>query len=274
VMYPRMKNLAEIFRIRLGDVEKLIRRVPRYLKSFVERNLVIPPYETRKEIADAILPPELEGCNFIVDGTDTRCWLRRERGEQRKKWWSFKFKRPAFRTQMVITHDGCWVWASDPIAASVHDKTAFELSDFRMYLRENERVLADKGYQGLDWCVCPQKNPQRGQLSNAQQISNRLINRFRNLIEQRFGVLKNRYGILRETYRHDKQFYGAYLRIILALSNLTLKSPTDRPSFRIFLSSLPAEALWSRVMEDSFEEILDSEEVSDDSEDLSWNEEK
>jgi len=100
-----------------------------------------------------------------------------------------------------------------------------------------------------------------------------MINRYRNLIEQRFGILKNRYAILRETYRHDKQFYGAYLRIILALSNLTLKSPTDRPSFRNFLSSLPAEALFSRAMEDSFEEILDSDEVSDESTDLSWNDE-
>jgi len=242
VLYPTLSNLEDVFGVRSSDFQKLIRRIPRCTVNFVNENIVIPNMEIRQQQATALLPEEFRHCHFIIDGTDTRCWLRRARGEIRKHWYSFKHKRSSFRIQVAIDLEGRFVWFGEPLPAAIHDKSALEASDFeeQANLEPGERVLADKGYVGSHICTCPYKKPPRADLTDEQKIWNRFVNRYRAPIELRFGIMKNRYAIMRETFRHQKTLFRGYMGLVMALSNLTLDHPGFAGSLQDFVKLLPA----------------------------------
>jgi len=229
--------------------------------NFIQNNIVVPNLETRTKQAANVLPPELHHCHFIVDGTDVRCWLRRARGEIRKHWYSYKHKGSSFRIQVAIDLDGHFVWMGEALPAAIHDKTALEASDFEANLAPGEHVLADKGYIGINYAICPFKKPRNGQLNENQRLWNQFVNRYRAPIETRFGILKNRFAIVREVFRHQKSLFRSFMGLVMALSNITLDIPGLAGSLSDFLKLLPPTLLIPR--QEDIQEMNDDEESYD-----------
>jgi len=269
VNYPRNASLKDIYGVRESNLQKVYRRILRIILPYTSRYVALPSHEHRQALSRAHgLPREFGDLTMIVDGTDMRCWIRRQRGEVVKLWRSYKFRKPAFRTQCVITADGKFVWFSNPIPASRHDVRALRESNITQFLQEGEKLLADTGYLGLDICVTPHRRPRNGELSQAERQYNQRIQHARRPIEQSFGRLKTKFAILREAYRHEKLLYPALFGLCLAIYNQSLGQPYSHLSRNEFVSQLAPNLLRQiRVPRRSQEHSDEEYDLGEDQED-------
>jgi len=228
LFYPQNSTMRDLYGISHSSLEKIIRRLLRNCHEFIHRIVRFPMPETRMRMAVANLDQRLvdRGVTMFLDGTDTRIWVRRNRGEKVKEYYSFKFKKPAFRTQVACLPTGYWIWYSVPRPAHTHDKRCLDESNFAQLLNRNEKALADSGYIGSPVCLCPMKRPRRqadgtrNELPIEDQEMNQLIQKSRAPIERFFGRLKNYFHVLSSPYRHDKIMFRNVFGICLALDNL------------------------------------------------------
>jgi hypothetical protein len=242
--YPKNSTFTDVYRVRNSILQRIYRRVLRIIQPFINQHVSLPNHQQRSEIARRARTPAVWGdVNLIVDGSDMRCWLRRARGEQAKEWYSYKFKKAAFRIQFVVSFDSRFCWYSDPTPASRHDSRQLRESNIAQFLQPNERLLADTGYIGVRFCLTPHRRPRRGDFTPEQAAENQRIRNLRRRIEQCFGITKAKFCCLREPYRHEKVLFGKLVGSCLSLYNLTLGEPTSHLTKREFLSSLPREHL-------------------------------
>jgi hypothetical protein len=265
VNYPRNSSAKDVYGIRESILQRVYRRILRIIQPFVTRHVRMPEHNTRRQIAQRRGFPQHHGdVNLIGDGTDLRCWIRRARGEQVKTWTSYKYRKPAFRVQCVITGDGAFVWFSDPIPASRHDVRAMRESNLSQFLAPNEKIFADTGYLGLNYCITPVRRPRNGELTREEARYNQEIQNVRRRIEQSFGTVKSKFAILRDPYRHEKALYKNLFGLCLALYNLTIFEPLATTRSRAeFLRQLPAALLRQRRLSTD-EDEEDEEEYEDD----------
>lgn len=122
--------------------------------------------------------------------------LQRLMFEGRKKKHGFKYEIA------VRIRDGHICWVAGPIPASFHDITLYRLFSLWSFLREDEQLLADKGYVGEASIRAPAR------ADHAMSVEERALNLIheqgRIIVEHVFSVLK-RFKILRGPYRlHSK----------------------------------------------------------------------
>ena len=145
-------------------------------------------------------PEEISNLTALRDGVDIRVFQPSEDLGyfDHPNFYSFKFKKPGLRTQIITDMAGNFEWVSESTPALKHDFVHY-LQQELLITREYERysICADLGYIGdtVLNIVTPVKSP----APNSQdERFNRSINRYRSTIERSFGLVKKRFKIFKE----------------------------------------------------------------------------
>jgi hypothetical protein len=163
-----------------------------------------------------------------VDVTEAKV----ERPQRRQKgFYSGKKKHHALKAQLVVDLTNLRILCTAYGHGKEHDFHLFKAS--KVYLSKQTKVLADKGYQGLQKLhpnsQVPIKKPKGGSLSADDKRFNRLLARQRIVIEhvnRRLKVFK----ILSERYRNRRRRFGLRCNLIAAIYNFELSLAASKRS--------------------------------------------
>lgn len=122
--------------------------------------------------------------SLVINGTLIPTWNCRSQG---KTNYSGKHKRTGFNHQVIYTLEGKLLAITDPLPGARHDTYAFRKHELGRLL--NSSTLADKGYVGLGLATPTRRKPGQ-KLAMEQKRNNRVINRFRSVVERVIGNIK------------------------------------------------------------------------------------
>jgi hypothetical protein len=185
--------------------------------SFVNLYLSIqnaPTQRTRLQTGDY--------CYGAVDSTFI-CIHEPEEKEDRQQYYHIKAGTSyALKFQLVVHMNGFMWNVTNVVIGSTHDATLFRASSIPAHLSANYRLLADKGYQGVENLITPMKKPRDRELNDAELKVNKDINSHRAIVENVIHVLKG-WSIIGSVYRQnrtDLEQASTIVKIIAALYNL------------------------------------------------------
>ena len=160
-------------------------------------------------------------CLVTVDGTDFPIYEPEPFDE---KWYSHKFEGPALRYELCVCIQTGWiVWTNGPFPAGLWPDLVISRNQLVDELDENERLLADGGYQDAysNYFETPTG------YNNADQYMKGVARARHETINGRL----RRWGILRCRYRHNLEDHG---RWFLAIANITqIIIEHEEPAFQI-----------------------------------------
>lgn len=195
-MYIRHNGTQEFLGDLRGASQPTVSRVVSTLIPIVKRVLeqFVPTAQEAIELVN--------GRVCLVDGTITPCWSYAEHDEL----WSRKHGTTGFNTQLICLLDGEPIYVSDPLDGSVHDAKAIDKTQVADIIKHSGGAFGDKGYQGRDNIITPQKKPRGGELSDGDKQNNAVISGFRAPVEQVIAHFKS-WRIFHTDYRRPYQSY-------------------------------------------------------------------
>lgn len=157
--------------------------------------------------------------NVIVDCTEQQ--IERPKTGQ-TKYYSGKKKRHTIKTQIITNSKGKILSVSKHYPGAVHDYPILKKN--QKLLSKSKKVLADKGYQGLNKVMksaqIPKKNFKSNPLSEEDHQRNKRISKERIYVEHAFARIK-KFKIMSDPYRCKLGNYSTRFAIIASISNLT-----------------------------------------------------
>ncbi|MFN2108833.1 MAG: transposase family protein [Anaerolineae bacterium] len=142
-----------------------------------------------------------------------------------KQYYSGKKKRHTLKTQMVVGPDGEIMDVSETVPGSQHDKKLYDESGVGDQLDEDEAMMGDSGFQGIQKdhkAVLPDKKPKGGELTDAQKKRNHRISQKRIVVEHTIAQVKT-FRVLYHVYRHAREAYNDLFCIVAALVNRRIR---------------------------------------------------
>lgn len=123
----------------------------------------------------------------------------------------------------VITRlsDGLACYVGQPTPGSVHDKRMADEEGVSGMLANDEWILGDKGYYGLERTHLPYKESRGNDLYPSQKAWNYLVESQRVVVENFFTRTKN-FGVLAQPFRWSLSLHGILYRIIVWISCVEL----------------------------------------------------
>lgn len=90
-------------------------------------------------------------------------------------------------------------------------------------LEPDEKILADRGYQGLDErCITPIKKPASRPLTSDERTFNKAVASVRVDVERAIGVIK-RFHCLQQDWRHDRSYHPVCFHFCANLANVIIR---------------------------------------------------
>jgi hypothetical protein len=130
----------------------------------------------------------------------------------------------ALKFQLTVHKNG-FIWdVSNVVVGSTADATLFRDSSIPPHLSPHYKLLADKGYQGVDNLITPMKKPRNRELNEQERESNTDISSHRAVVENVIHQLKG-WTILGTTYRGDRNdIHQATMivKVVAAIYNMRL----------------------------------------------------
>ena len=114
---------------------------------------------------------------------------------------------------------------SETVPGAKHDKRLYDESGVSDRLDDDEAVLGDSGFQGVQkdhLAVLPDKKPKGGELTDEQKTRNRRISQHRIVVENTICQLKT-FRVLAHVYRHDRETHHDIFAIVAALVNRRIR---------------------------------------------------
>jgi len=187
------------------------------------------PLSTPAQVMDAF--PQVR---LVIDGKEQRVHRPGGPYQAQKPYYSGKKKTHTLKTQIAVGPGG----AIESVSASVpggatHDVTLLRQTGLLGRLAEGEGAMMDKGYAGIDKdyprvpLVIPSKAQRHHPLTEAQQASNRVVARYRIVVEHTIAQL-NRFTVLRQVYRGRCWRHGTahsqVVRVVAGLVNRRVRA--------------------------------------------------
>lgn len=146
-----------------------------------------------------------------VDGTDFKI---EEPQPFACKWFSHKFKGPGVRYEVSLSLEGCdIVYVNGPFPCGVPDINIYR-AGLKNQLREDELLIADKGYQGESQLLLS------GEGTKLQTEAIKLIRARHETLNSR---LKN-FGCLSSVWRHDLDKHWISFYSVIVITQLSLET--------------------------------------------------
>ena len=153
---------------------------------------------------------ELDGCQYLVDGTLLPCWSWAAHPEL----YSGKHKTTGLNVQVACTLAGKLAWISDPVLGSRHDNHCLKESGALLTL-DPAGWIGDKGYVG-NGMITPIKKPQGGELLDWEKEFNKQVNKIRAVIERVIADFKT-WRIMHTDYRRPLATFATTISAVIGL---------------------------------------------------------
>ena len=157
---------------------------------------------------------------LTIDGTDFRVGITGVQAKSRKRFYSYKFKKPGLRYEVgICIKSGEICWLHGPFPAGAYNDLSIFRSALKNTLDEYEVVEADDGYQGEDplkylipkFCNLFDNDEMQEARYRARSRHETCNKRFK------------QFHILRDTFRNDIEKHAYAFRAIVVLTQLSLK---------------------------------------------------
>jgi hypothetical protein len=107
----------------------------------------------------------------------------------------------------------------------VHDLTlakSIGILSENYQLNPNEKLLGDKGYIGSKIFLTPLKRKRKFELTQQEKKYNKLISRYREIVENVNSRLKN-FNCLSQRWRHDLTLHPHVFKTVASIVNIDLQ---------------------------------------------------
>ena len=172
----------------------------------------------------------------IVDATEQPT-QRPKYDETQKTYYSGKKKRHTLKTQIVVAPDGELMAVSQTVPGSQHDKKLYDESGVGDKLDDDEAMMGDSGYQGIQQghrARLPHKKPKGGELTQEQKDYNRRVSQIRVVVENTIAQIKI-FRVTAAIYRHARKNHNGIFQVVAVLVNRRIR---QRPLRRAAWSAI------------------------------------
>jgi len=222
-IYPTYEVLGFIFDLDKSNICRNLKGVLGVLNEQLGDEIEWPNKSQRKRKMDQFMQ-EFPDVAAIVDATEQPTQRPQDPAKQ-KSYYSGKKKRHTLKTQVVVGPDGELMGYSETVPGAKHDKPLYDESGVSDRLDEDEAMMGDKGYQGIQkdrLAVLPDKKPKGRELTDDQNARNRRISHYRIVVENTICQLKT-FRVLAHVYRHARESHSDVFAIVAALVNRRIR---------------------------------------------------
>ena len=230
-IYPTYDVLGFLFDLNKSNIGRNLAGVLAVLRDVLGDEIQWPDKSQRQRKMDEFMQ-DFPAVVAIVDATEQPI-QRPTDDETQKKHYSGKKKRHTLKTQVVVAPDGELMEVSDTVPGAQHDKKLYDESGVGDDLDEDEAMMGDSGFQGIQHehlAILPYKKPKGGKLTKEQKEHNRRVSRLRVVVENSIAQIKT-FRVMAEVYRHAREDYHDIFQIVAVLVNRRIqRCPLRRPS--------------------------------------------
>ena len=222
-VYPTYEVLGFIFELDKSNICRNLKGVVTVLRERLGDEVAWPDQERRKQKMDQFMQ-EFPEVAAIVDATEQPT-QRPKDPEAQKDHYSGKKRRHTLKTQVVVGPDGEIMSHSATVPGAKHDKKLYDESGVNERLNDDEAVMGDSGFQGIQkghLAVLPDKKPKGGALTDAQKARNRRLSHYRVVVENTICQLKT-FRVLAHVYRHARTSHSDVFAIVVVLVNRRIR---------------------------------------------------
>ncbi len=222
-IYPTYDVLGFMFDLDKSNICRNLKGVLAVLHDQLSDEIEWPDKARRKQKMDQFMQ-EFPDVAAIVDATEQPTQRPQDPDEQ-KNHYSGKKKRHTLKTQVVVGPDGEIMGHSETVPGAKHDKSLYDESGTGDRLDDDEAMMGDKGYQGIQkdgLAVLPDKKPKGGELTEDQKARNRRISHYRIVVENTICQLKT-FRVLAHVYRHARETHSDVFAIVAVLVNRRIR---------------------------------------------------
>ena len=191
-----------------------------------------PKLRSPQAVMDAF--PEVR---LVIDAKEQR--IRRPKNttdaqgqthDHQKPYYSGKKKTHTVKNQLAVRPDGLIEALSPSVpGGATHDLSLLRQTGLVGELGPDEAAMLDKGYVGLqnDYpdarLVLPYKARRNHPLTEAQKAFNRLLSRYRIVVEHTNALL-NKFQVLVQVFRHRRAWHSQIIRVVAGLVNRRIQA--------------------------------------------------
>jgi len=220
-IYPTYELLGWLFGLEKSNAWEAVQGALAVLETLADFPFERPAADrerlaTKQAVIDAF--PQVA---VIIDGKEQP--FRRPQGwERQKPFYSGKKKRHTVKNQIVCRPDGRIGAVSQTVPGSTHDLTVLRGDGLLERLDADEGAMGDKAYTGAQGdrpdvpLIVPAKATRGHPLTEEQEAANRIISRFRVVIEHVNAQL-NRFQVLKQVFRSAFGRHTRVIRVVAAL---------------------------------------------------------
>jgi hypothetical protein len=228
-VYPTYEVLGLLFGLDKGNAQRNARDILGVLEVLDDFPFDPPPGgRPRRDSLGAVMAafPQVR---LVLDSKEQRVYRPGGPHERQKPYYSGKKRAHTLKTQLGVTPEGVVVSISPPVPGSVNDVRLARETHVLGGLAEGEAAMSDKGYEGADKgyaagvLVLPKKNRKARPLTEEDKAGNRLISRYRVVVEHTIAQL-NRFTVLRQVYRGNRLRHGQVSRAVAVLANRRIRA--------------------------------------------------
>lgn len=225
-VYPTYEVLGLLFDLGKGNAWDNVQDVLASLETLAVFTFERPTTERKRLGTVAAVMDAFPQVRLVIDGKEQR--IERPEGYERQKpYYSGKKKAHTLKNQIAAAPDG----RIEALSASVPGGTHHDLSLLRqtgvldrLDPEAGEGAMLDKGYVGIRNdhpelpLILPTKATRGHPLTEGQKASNRVIARYRIVVEHVMAQL-NRFQVLRQVFRSMIPRHDRVIRIVAMLVN-------------------------------------------------------
>jgi len=230
-IYPTYDVLGFIFDLHKSNVGRNLKPILEVLRQHLEIEWPDKTERRKKKMNEFM--QEFPEVAVIVDATEQPTYRPKDQDTQ-KRYYSGKKKRHTLKTQVVVLPDGTIAGFSDTVPGSQHDKSLYDASGVTDHLDQDEAIMGDSGYQGIQHdhrAVLPDKKPKGGELTDDQKARNHRVSQARIVVENTIAQLKT-FRVLADRYRHPRSSHNQVFGIVVSLVNQRI----ERRPLRVAIS--------------------------------------
>jgi hypothetical protein len=227
-VYPTYELLGLLFGLHKRNAQLNVRDVLEVLETLDDFPFDRPEGPRPKLSSLAQAMEAFPQVRLVIDAKEQRVYRPGGGHERQKPFYSGKKKAHTLKTQLGVAPDGRIESVSHSAPGSVNDVRLLRESGLLGRLGEGEAAMTDKGYEGAAKgyeaveVIQPKKNRKARPLTEADQARNRLIGRYRVVVEHVMAQV-NRFTVLRQVYRGAVLRHGQVVRTVVVLANRRIR---------------------------------------------------
>jgi hypothetical protein len=220
-IYPTYELLGWLFGLEKSNAWGAVQDALAVLETLADFPFERPAADRKKLATKQAVLDAFPQVAVIIDAKEQP--FRRPRGwERQKPFYSGKKKRHTVKNQIVCRPDGRIGSVSATVPGSTHDLTVLRGDGLLDRLDADEGAMGDKAYTGAQGdrpevpLIVPAKATRGHPLTEGQKAANRVISRFRVVIEHVNAQL-NRFQVLKQVFRSVFARHTRVIRVVAAL---------------------------------------------------------